>query len=224
MIAMKSRRTKTHTSEAQQWTNAYERAAEGNVSNGEKERKTLLYIESDAYVNTQQTTQKRNQKSTIFPSYCVRLHTSGEGMETAERRSSSAPTHTEGFIENVLIEGDTSAQFYCRNLFLPINKLHKLFASRETCYQGNLWFLLLQFGLGIGRQFMRNLKVTKSHFGIVSNVHGSLCDNWKFIYDFLKLASQLKRILRPLGRIAGFFFRWKLSIDYKVSIQRNQES
>lgn len=102
--------------------------------------------------------------SIVFFARCVRLHTYYES-------SSLAYTHR-SLLEDFLIEGDTSAHFNYRNLFLPINKLHKLvFLSRETCYQVNL----LQFAvwLGIEKAIYVNFKLTKSFFGVALNVHGS---------------------------------------------------
>lgn len=123
MIPMK-RRTK-HTQASRQASEQKK-----NISNGKEERKcfyiTLAYVHFT--VHTQQTSTEENQKATIFP----RLLLDAYFYIYLNGSEPKAFIHTQKFDREFLIEGDTSAQFYCCNLFLPINKLHKLL--RETCY------------------------------------------------------------------------------------------
>lgn len=144
MIAMKTE-NKIHTKISERASGSVRTNGRRKCFEWEKERKTLLYIESNAYVNIQQTTQKKTSNRPFFHRILSMRTFTYIIWKQKKQRSLHAYTHR-SLIENFLIEGDTSAQFYCRNLFLPINKLHKLF-SRETCYQGNLLFLQFSQGL-----------------------------------------------------------------------------
>lgn len=146
MIAMKTE-NKTHTKISERANERTKRTSERQkeMFGMGKREKMLLYIESNAYVNIQQTTQKKTRNRPFFHRI-LSMRTSTLYERNGNKNYSSLTNTHRSFIENFLIEGDTSAQFYCRNLFLPINKLHTAF-SRETCYQGNLLFL--QFGQGL---------------------------------------------------------------------------
>lgn len=90
--------------------------------NGEKERK-CFYI-TLMFTYNKQAQLKKTRKRPFFPRLLcdayVYIYLNG-----SEPKPFSF-IHTQKFDREFLIEGDTSAQFYCRNLFLPINKLHKL--------------------------------------------------------------------------------------------------
>ena len=85
---------------------------------------------------SQFTHNKRGQKKTRKRPFFPRLLLDAYFYIYLNGSEPKAFIHTQKFDREFLIEGDTSAQFYCRNLFLPINKLHKLL-------RGNL--LLRQF-------------------------------------------------------------------------------
>ena len=122
----------------------------------------LLYnsVRSCSFVYNKQHKKEKPESDHFYPSSLFNAYTFHICMAEMEGKKflyvvMNAHSKKGAFDRELLIEGDTSAQFYCRNLFLPLNKLHKLL--KETCYWEHQLLFFLQLNWGLREAYVKNL-------------------------------------------------------------------